>query len=529
MSDLNSAIVEYVREAALSDRYAAYLRNTLVELAGIDAGSQGADAASRKQLPFDFMVSEVRAILGDVARIETIAAHPNAVEHRELTVQVPRSVDVAAVMHARAGAGSPQFVPRPVGERMFGRGVCRNEGQAAVLLAQMKLMRETAERVGRSPLHACVYRFASGAEWRNGEWRQDAGLPVLALDSTDRIPCSGQHGLVQYRCRLTPPEGTPFSVAELFPLVVLGLEKEGQNIGKEAVGGMFGSDRVRANVGVLGGFGSEVVAACDHVAIEIEVYASAKPERIAMLVTQLLDAAIVQYVEKYGDKTRELDPATGQAMLDRHFAVDLRATAEASIVRIDVWGRAGHMAATAGDNAITKAAFLLGALLRMAPKYPNVRVIARLADEERSVGAIVLAGAQSFALPLTAGDLERRLRAAATNGLRKYSQLRGCRFDPGMIEMTFDDANSEANAGMLDSMPMQALRQAFDALHEPWPEPTAWLGDGDAMYYHSRGNPVATFGAGKLDAAYGSNEHIDIPDLQKALAISTLAAWWLSR
>jgi len=529
MSDLSSSVVEYVRVAALSDRYAAYLRNTLVELAGIDTSLDRKDLAAQERALFDLLAGEVRAMGGASASIEHEPVDSHGGERGRLIVRAPSQVDPAMVVQANVDTGSPWFVHRPVGERVFGCGVCRNKGQVAVLVAQMKLMAEVAERVGQGPSRGCVYRFVVEGGSSDNESGGGANLPAMVFDCTDRTPCCGQHGLVRYRCRLTAPQGTGFSAVELFPMVVLGLETEGREIGGESISPPFRADRVRHNIGLLGGFGSKPVTACAHVALEIEAYARAKPERVSMIVTQLLDAAMVQYVDKFGDKTREIDPATGQPMLDRHFAVDLKATAEASIVRIDVWGCGGHMAAAhVGDNAITKAAFLLGALLRVAPQYPDVRAIVRLSDDTSGTREIVLAGAQSFALPLKAKNVQERLTAAATKGLQQYGQLRGCKFDPGMIEMTFDDADSEAYAGLSDSVPVQALRQAFAALNEPWPGLTAWVGDCDARRYHVQGSPVAIFGAGKLETAYGSNEYVDIPDLQKTLAISTLAAWLMT-
>jgi acetylornithine deacetylase/succinyl-diaminopimelate desuccinylase-like protein len=74
---------------------------------------------------------------------------------------------------------------------------------------------------------------------------------------------------------------------------------------------------------------------------------------------------------------------------------------------------------------------------------------------------------------------------------------------------------------------MQALRAAFTAINEPWPRVGASRCAGDARLYHKRGHAVALFGAGRMEHAAGADEHIDVPDLQKALAISTLATWML--
>ena len=51
----------------------------------------------------------------------------------------------------------------------------------------------------------------------------------------------------------------------------------------------------------------------------------------------------------------------------------------------------------------------------------------------------------------------------------------------------------------------------------------AWQTSCDARIYHHKGHAVSIFGAGKLAAAHSADEYVDLADVQKALAISTLA------
>jgi acetylornithine deacetylase/succinyl-diaminopimelate desuccinylase-like protein len=76
---------------------------------------------------------------------------------------------------------------------------------------------------------------------------------------------------------------------------------------------------------------------------------------------------------------------------------------------------------------------------------------------------------------------------------------------------------------------MQALTSALTALGEPVSEPIAWETSCDARLYHAAGHPVAIFGAGKLASAHSDDESVDIPDIQRALAVSTLATWSMTR
>jgi acetylornithine deacetylase/succinyl-diaminopimelate desuccinylase-like protein len=126
-------------------------------------------------------------------------------------------------------------------------------------------------------------------------------------------------------------------------------------------------------------------------------------------------------------------------------------------------------------------------------------------------------------------DIKTRLAAAAQRGVQTYCQMRGVPFNESMVQMNFDLLHNDAYADSPEIEPMQALRSAFDAMGEPWPEPVAWETSCDARLYHHRGCPVAIFGAGPLEAAHGPDEYVDIPEMQKALAISTLATWQMVR
>jgi acetylornithine deacetylase/succinyl-diaminopimelate desuccinylase-like protein len=122
-------------------------------------------------------------------------------------------------------------------------------------------------------------------------------------------------------------------------------------------------------------------------------------------------------------------------------------------------------------------------------------------------------------------DIKSRLAAAARRGVELYCRMRRIPFDETMVQMSFDLLHNDAYADSPDSEPMQALQTAFIAVGEPWPEPVAWETSCDARLYHHRGSPAAIFGAGPLEAAHGPDEYVDIPEMQRALAISTLATW----
>ncbi len=581
MSPLDPEVVSYVREAAASDRYGAYLRNALIELCAIDTVPQ-ADlpaTAVRERKLFDWIEREIGELLGAEALIERPRINPRIADDPAYTPplyaadargRVPPVEQIyadrgnllaivpggrsqagpAVILHAHVDVVPPWSAPRSAGERVFGRGTCDNKAQVALLLAQMKLLREVEQELGqhtakprqsaggqqatRGRRAACgrVYQFVIDEEiGGNGSLSQAldtrfAATPVLIHECTNLVPYCAHRGAVWYRCRLSVGDNKGIGAVELVPFVVQALEAEGRQLRPDTDHSMFTAAHVQTNHGVLGRYGTSPASVCDHVAVEIVARSKANPERVGMKIVEFLEDAVADYVEVYGDKTRENDPATGRPKVERHFDVKVTPTADTQNFRVDIWGKSGHMGSVAEcDGAITKAAYLLGGLLRVAPGFPAVQAFARLAGSTGEEREVVLEGGQGFTPSHTMADVQARMIAAARRGVQEYCQVRGCRHNDGMVELNFDRLHNDAYADDPEIAPMQALRQAFHAIGEPWPELTAWQTSCDARIYHTKGHPVAIFGAGKLENAHSDDEYIDIPDVQKALAISTLATW----
>ncbi len=566
MDRIDPAVVEHVRQAAASDRYAAYLRNTLLDLVAINTAPDGdlAATASREKQFWDWVAREIRDVTGGTAVVEHVpmrtgigadpaysppgyaAGADGTIPAAELVYRDRGNLAVfvpgadgdrrpAAILHAHVDVVSPWFAPRSAGERVFGRGACDNKAQVAVLLAQLKLLREIGEQLGQRPARGYVIHFTLDEEiGGNGSLsmaadERFAGLPVLMLESTDLVPYCAHRGCVYYRCRLSVGDHPDVTAAEMFPLVVHEFEAEGRRIKEETDYPLFSAVHVQTNHGVLGPYGEHPGSVCDHVAVEIVAQTKANPERVGLKMIELMEEALAEYCRLYGDKRRELDPATGQPKVARHFDVKVMPMPQTQNFRLDVWGKSGHMAAVAQcDNAITKAAYLLGVLLRIAPTFPGVRAYGRFADSAGDDREVVLEGGQGFTPTHRMADVQERLRAAARRGVEQYCRLRRLPFAESMVELSFDRLHNDAYADSPDSVPMQALKVAFEAVGEPWPALTGWATSCDARLYHHHGHPVAIFGAGKLDAAHSENEYVDIPEVQKTLATATLATWALT-
>ncbi|MEP0843168.1 MAG: M20/M25/M40 family metallo-hydrolase [Phycisphaerae bacterium] len=563
MTEFDPAIVEFVRSAARSERYAAYLRDTLVKLIAVNTAPDANldETAARERALFDLIADECRRALGESAVVERPAIDPAIASEpaysqpgyaagpdgaapdaatvyagrTNLHITVPgRQSPPAVILHAHADVVPPWFAPRVEGARVFGRGACDNKAQIALLLAQMRLLAELGERLGVAPARGRVYQFVIDEEiGGNGSLsaardRRLAGVPVLIHECTDLVPYCAHRGAVWYRCKLSVGGSGAPSAVEIFPFVVLALEEEGRRIKEETRHPLFTADHVQTAHGILGPFGSAPAVVCDHVAVEIVAKSRANPQRVGMKVIEFFEEAVGLYTRLYGDKTREPDPTTGKPKVARHFDVRVTPSPDVTLLRIDVYGKSGHLASVSEcDGAITKAAFLLAGLVKAAAKYPQVEAVGRFPGGNGPEREIILEGGQGFTPAHAMADVQRRLADAARRGAQKYCKHRNRPYDDAMIDMRFDRLHNDAYADSPDCAPMRALTAACRALGLPAPKPRGWEVSCDARLYHHKGHPTAIFGAGKLHLAHGDSEHVDIPDIQEALAVSSLATWSL--
>ncbi len=566
---LDPAVIEYVRSAAAEPARLADLQRMLIELVNLDTATSADPGlmAEHEAALFEWLGREAAAA-DPTARAERLPIHPAIADDPEYTLPsyaagpdgLPPSFQAVyggranlvisvpgdapggrgLVCHAHIDVVPPWFPARLEGSRLYGRGACDNKAQVALLLAQMRLLAEVRERFG-AQLPPMAYQFAIDEEiGGNGSLSlakdpRFAGWPVLITECTDLVPYCAHRGAVYYRIRLDTRSCPQLSAVELFPWVVLALEREGRLIREQSVAPMFGPEQVQTCHGTLDGFGHSPGSVCDHVAVEARVKARFNAERMAMKMGELMDLALGEYIKVYGDKSREPDPATGRAKVERHFEVRSEPGPRFHHFRIDVFGKGGHMGSVPEcDNAITKAAYLLAALLKAAASYPMVQVQARPAAgapgealAEVAWGdsdhlELVLTGGQGFTPAHGMDELRSRMTAAATGAVQECCRQRRVSFESGLVQVSFQALHNDACAGSPENAPMQALKAAFEAIGRPWPQIKAWSTSCDARLYHKRGHEVAILGAGKLEPAHSPDEYIDLPDLQPALAVLAL-------
>jgi acetylornithine deacetylase/succinyl-diaminopimelate desuccinylase-like protein len=553
-------VVEFIRRCAASDEYAAYCRNLLADLLEIDTaiGSDIGRLAANEARVFDLLESELRAMLGAGGRIErrpiqtTIAEDPfysqpyyaaddsgrippvDVVYGRRRNLMV--SVDAGAagrgcIYNTHVDTVAPHFAAKVEGQRVTGRGACDAKGQVALLVGQVKLLEQMRQELGVAPAGPRIYQFVIDEEMggngslslaREGRWR---GYEVIVHEPTSNIPHPANRGAVWYRCQLSAAGQEAARPLEMMPFVVTNLESAGRQIREESTHPLFGPQHVQTNHGILGCYGSHPSAVNDHVAVILTIQATANPERIQMRLVEIMDAVLADYCRHYGDKTRQIDPSTGQPALSRHYELRFLPGREGLRYRLDFFGKAGHMAAVQDcDGAITKAAYVLRALLKMAQNYPMVQAWGELADQPGVAELLILEGGQGFVPTHSLEQVKARVAEAARAGAKEYCELKQVPFRPGMAQVSFQKLHNEAYASPLDCPAFQAFADAFRALGLTWPKPSGCGVSCDARIYAHHGHNVVTFGPGGLDRAHSATESIETHQIQQALAISALAA-----
>lgn len=561
MQCLDPPVVDFVCRMAGSHEYAAYLRDTLLALCRVNTAPDAdlSTTARHERLLFDWIEQEASRLTSGMAvserppidpAIEADPAYtpPGYAADRDGKVPPARHVyagrgnlivsiggdreRLPVVQHAHVDVVPPWTPPRVEGGRVVGRGACDNKAQAAVMLAQIRLLSELERCLGRRPERGLVYQFAIDEEiGGNGSLSlatdpRFAGSPMIVHECTELVPYCAHRGCVYYRCRLFVGEPHDRGSFELFPYVVTAMDEEGQRFRAETQHPLFGVEHVQANPGLLEEFGTTPGTVCDHVAVLVTVESQASPQEIVANVKTVLEESLDAYLDLHGNKVEDRDPVTGRSRIERHLTIQHSPTFDVQDIRIDIWGICGHMGALAEcDNAITKAAYMLRGLLdaRADGRCPGLTIRSASADQGGSV--TVLEGGQGFTPCHRMEDVKARLVAAARRGVQAYCAAHNRRYDDHCVEMSFDRLHNDAYAADPGIEPMRALMAAREAVGLPPIEVVGWRTSCDARLYHARGYPVAIFGAGKLEVAHSDHEYVDIADVQQALAISTLAVW----
>lgn len=557
-------LVTFVKQRSHDDDIKTYCRDLLMELLAIDntPNPDPAEMAANEERIFAIIERELRDLCGDAVFIERVPIDPAIADdenysHPYYTITAdrpePLPVDQAYANRSNLIAilkadepdeqGEPSIHnchidtvagwidPRIDGDVVYGRGACDDKGQVALLLAQIKILNEARETFGLSFARDRVYQFVIDEEsGGNGALsmvrdQRFASHHVVIYEITSNIPHPANRGAMWYKCTLTGAGEPKVLPVELWPFVIRALEDEGAKIKAESNHPLFRPDHVQTSHGIFGPYGDHPSAVNDHVAVLIKANPGIDADQLALRLTDIIDQAVGEYTETYGDKSNETDPATGEPKVPEHFRLSRDPADDATGFRLDIYGKAGHMGAIAQcDCAITKGAFVLTKLIRQTKDDPDVVSVGALADGPDWQDPLVLEGGQGFQPTHRMADLKDRLTRAAEQGTKDYCKFVQADVRPEMVRLSFEKLHNEAYASDPNCQAMQAFEAAFKAVGETWPEPAAWQVSCDGRLYSLAGHQVVVFGPGELQHAHSANECMDLRQVQQGLALSVLQA-----
>ena len=556
------AVVAYVKDRSADPQLRAWMSALLVELCGIDntPARDAARASTSEAAVFDIIERELRAACGDRVDLSRVPIDPAIESDPYYTAphhmadeagRVPSAAEafadrcnLVAAFGGDASAGLPvvynahvdtvaSYVPpRAEGDVVHGRGSADDKGPVAALILQARLIAEIEDRFGLGVGRPRAYQFVIEEETggngslslaKDPRW---ADWPVVVSEPSGNVPSPANRGAFWFRIELAGPEGQSPGPAGAIPYIVLEMEREGRKIRQESDHPLFEPNHVLTNYGVLGPYGQGPSTVSEHVAMVLGVRASANPDRVRIRLIEVLDAGLARYVEEYGDKTAQTDPATGEPKVARHYTLTDQSERDYLRYRLDVHGKAGHMGAIREcDNAVIKLAYAMDGVLRLAAQFPGLEPAAWLADlPPEQQNTIVLEGGQGFVPTHEMADLQARLSAAARKGVIRYLDAQGLSHDLMAPHFSCDTLHNEAYACDPQCAPMRAFDRVFDLWGRLRPERRGWRSSCDARIFARDGRDVIVFGPGQLQHAHADDERIDLGEVAEAGAMGAVAA-----
>ena len=436
--------------------------------------------------------------------------------------KIPKKGGKSVALNAHVDVVAPYFPPTVKGGTIFGRGSCDDKGPVVSFISALKVLGSVLAEAGIQPNRNILAMFVVEEETGGN------GSLSLALDRKlkaeyDSIlvgECTGlkihpaNRGAVWYRAELRPPPGIP--AFELFAFVNEELEKEGLSIRAESHHPLFPQRPVQTCHGIIGPFGEHPSRICGLVSftISFEGGLNAATQRLA---GDCLQSGLTGYIGAYGDKTRTIDPATGEPLVKQHYTVAKKGRE----LLVTVYGATGHMGAIRErDGAITKMAHLVRSLVFSKARLESVsgRAVHMDLSGAKAPTTLLLEGGQGFVPTHEMEDVMARMRRAAEAGAEVYLRRRGCPA-PGkdVVLIAYEKLHNVAFDGDPDSFSMRNALAAAKACGLPEQQPVlGWTVSCDSRLFAKEypGLEVLTFGPGLLADAHSDHERVELDDIR---------------
>ncbi len=560
-------ITQKVIQITESQDFHDYLGDLVFELCEIDTTPQSDVAAmrDRENAVFSVIERELRDFRFPGAYIERRALNPKIEEHPAFTplyyTRTPerpegRSPEEAfadrhnllfilaggnggegqsLALNAHIDVVAPFFSPRLEAGSVYGRGACDDKGQVVAIIAALKVLSQLLEELNLSLKRNLVCMFVVEEETGgNGSLSLaiDRDLKrfydsMLVFETAQNGIYPANRGAVWYQIELDcggrSDNDSKINLLEMACSIVDQLEIEGRAIKAESRHPLFPERPVQTCHGIIGPFGEHPSRICGEVQFEIH-WDKIPDDSMQSLIADILDSALHSYRSLYGDKTKAIDPETGNRKVDRHY--DLQVTGTKSIV--SVHGATGHMGSILeNDGAITKMTYLVRGLVASRSKieYLGYSFELALAGHEDS-GHLDMEGGQGFVPTHNIKEIMQRLELAVLRGVRGYLSLTDRQDEASSLARTsFDKLHNNAFAGSPDSQTVSCAIEAAKACGM-WEEqelrglPVSCDARLFADEYPEM--PVLTSGPGHLTYAHSDEEHIDLEELRKSVAFLCL-------
>lgn len=435
------------------------------------------------------------------------------------TRQSDHGTDVA--INAHIDVVAPFFPPRIEGDIVFGRGACDDKGNVVAMIGALQVLSryltQRGLRLNRNVTGMIVIEEETGG---NGSLslalddelksRYDA---LLVLECCDNRIYPANRGAVWYRYDVVMPG---VSQLEMACFVIEQLEIEGYAIRTESRHRLFPQRPVQTCHGMIDHFGEHPSRICGYVAFRVDFLTQPTAE-VETLIGDCLDAAVLQYCGQYGDKTREIDSATGEPKVRQHF--DLCRDDKGFV--IEVHGATGHMGAIhERDGAITKMATMVRALVMSRHKLASLAGSAATMElvDRNDHEKLKLEGGQGFVPTHEIDEIMERMLVAARRGADIYlACIGGSGSGHAAIRGSYEKLHNAAYDGDPDTPEMQ-LAVSIARRLQLWPDDrpvTGWTVSCDARLFANQhaGLPVLTCGTGKLSHAHSDQEQVNMTEL----------------
>ena len=549
--DVSQEIIDAIIAEADSKEFYDHAQKLLLDLVAVD-NSPTSDVGVMKKnedAAYDIIRAEVESIMGGAIENVFKGIDPKITEHPfytpphyTKTEERPEGLSVEDAYAGRgnlistlsganpSGAGqslalnahidvvAPYFPGAVDGDVISGRGSADDKGAVVAMLLQIRLLKMVMDKFGIKLNQDMMYQFVTDEEPGGN------GSLSVALDDSLKYGaiCVGEitelklhpanRGALWYQADLSNAGNDQVNTVEMAAMVVRALEDEGAQIKSESEHPLFPTRPVQTNHGVMGGFGEHPSSVNDLIVLSI----GASDQAAAR---QTVAGAVDAYIQRYGDKSKEIDPKTGEPKVKVHYEIEDSADG----ITVEVNGKAGHMGAILECcNSITKAAYILKAFMDQGDAQ-----LALAQPSEPCTSELVLEGGQGFVPTHDISEVQRRITEAAIRGANAYCESIGVAFDESMISMSFDKLHNDSYERPVDSPAMQAATMASKAVGIWKDEPVlGWNVSCDARIF-AKVHPdreVITFGAGNLSQAHAADEHVKLTDVIAGAKMQTVLA-----